>query len=148
MVERVVSLFVPPVVTPRSPPTPQSFPLVPRPTASGRQQIAITRIDHSGRVGDLWLIDALDWRADDRHEIRTLPDGIRVFLDDTGRFRLNSRRHVFIPAGVRDALQIRAGDPVVLIADIEHRTLTIYPTGVVVALLAAHHDRDTEVPHA
>ena len=66
--EYVVPLFVPPAVTPRSDAVPQSFPVLPRPTCADNRQIAITRIDHSGRVGVRWLVHALGWSTGDRHD--------------------------------------------------------------------------------
>lgn len=146
MTEYVVPLFVPPVVQPRAEPRPQSFAVVPQPTDGGNRLLAIARIDHSGRVGDRWLIEALEWQPGDRHEVRTLSNGIVVFATDTGRFSLNSRRHVFVPASVRSVLRLDAGARVVLVADLDQRTLTLYPMGVVASLLAAHQADVREVP--
>jgi len=146
--EPVVPLFVPPVVLPRSEPRPQSFAVVPKPTDAGRFQLAIARIDHSGRVGDRSLIDGLGWQAGDRHEVRTLADGVLVFLADSGRFSLNARRHVFVPASVRGPLNLPAGARVLLVADLRRRALALYPTGVVAALLAARPVKDGEVRDA
>ncbi|ONI88021.1 hypothetical protein ALI22I_19950 [Saccharothrix sp. ALI-22-I] len=101
--------------------------------------MAIARIDHSGRVGDRWLAEVLGWRPGDRHDVRMLSDGAIVSIDADGRFRVNARHHVFVPAGVRRILSVESGDPVVLVARPKSRTLLVHSTSMVASLLFRHY---------
>ncbi|XVV00749.1 hypothetical protein ACQPW3_25375 [Actinosynnema sp. CA-248983] len=139
MKERAVPLFVPPAVRPKRTPQPQHFPTLPRRCADTDLRLAITRVDHSGRVGDRWLIDALGWRPGDRHEVAVTPDGAVVSVALEGSYHVNTRRHVFLPAAVRQGLGVAANDRVVLVARLEAATLTIHAASTIADLILQHY---------
>ncbi|MFD0205567.1 MULTISPECIES: hypothetical protein [Saccharothrix] len=139
MKERAVPLFVPPAVRPKMAPQPQHFPALPRRCEDTDLRLAITRVDHSGRVGDRWLIDALGWQPGDRHEVVVTPDGAVVSVDPEGSYRIDKRRHVFLPAAVRQGLGVATNDRVVLVARLEIATLTIHATSTIADLILQHY---------
>jgi AbrB family looped-hinge helix DNA binding protein len=98
--------------------------------------LAVSRLDHSGRVGDHVLLTALGWLPGDRHDVRRAPHGAELYRSLAGRFRIDSRGNVFVPAGTRKLLGLRSGDRVVLVASPSTGTLHIHPVGIVTALLA------------
>jgi bifunctional DNA-binding transcriptional regulator/antitoxin component of YhaV-PrlF toxin-antitoxin module len=53
-----------------------------------------------------------------------------------GRFHVDSRGNVFLPAATRTVLGVHSGDRIVLVASPRTRTLLIYPVAVVASLLA------------
>lgn len=139
MTNQAVPLFVPRAVRPRSVPEAQQFAILPARRDDKRLSLAIARIDHSGRVGDRWLLETLGWHPEDAYDLVVLADGVVVSLETTGRFRLNARRHVFVPAATRQILGIQAGDRLLLVACEQQSTLTIHPSSMVADLLFRHY---------
>ena len=107
-----------------------------------------TRLDHSGRVGDHVLLTALGWLPGDRHDVRRAPHGAELYRSPAGRFRVDSRGNVFVPASTRKLLGLRSGDPVVLVASLSTGTLHIHPVGIVSALLANLYRQSAGDPDA
>jgi bifunctional DNA-binding transcriptional regulator/antitoxin component of YhaV-PrlF toxin-antitoxin module len=59
-----------------------------------------------------------------------------LYRSPTGRFRVDSRGNVFLPAATRTLFGIHDGDRVVLVASPGNDTLRIHPISVVTSLLA------------
>ena len=110
--------------------------------------LAVSRLDHSGRVGDHVLLTALGWQPGDRHDIHQAPHGAELHRSPAGRFRIDSRGNVFVPAGTRKLLGLRSGDRVVLVASPSTGTLHIHPVGIVTALLANLYRQSAGDPDA
>lgn len=142
-------------VPPLLPPTPHHG-QVPRYAASlagsGTEHddllLAVSRLDHSGRVGDHVLLTALGWLPGDRHDVRRAPHGAELYRSPAGRFRIDSRGNVFVPAPTRKLLGLRSGDRVVLVASPGTCTLHIHPVGIVTALLANLYRQSAGDPDA
>ncbi len=98
--------------------------------------VAAAKVDHSGRVGDRVLLDALGWRPGDRHGVRLIRHGVELYRSPSGRFRVDARGNVFLAAATRNLLGVRSGDRVVLVAALNTKRLLIHPIAVVTALLA------------
>ncbi|MEO6085490.1 MAG: hypothetical protein ABIQ18_20455 [Umezawaea sp.] len=109
--------------------------------------VAVGRIDHSGRVGDRWLIGDLGWEAGDYYSLTVSPEGATVSIDRAGDYRIDLRRHVFLPVATRQLLDISVGDRLVLVARREQNSLTIHPVAVVAELLRQHYAAAPGVNH-
>lgn len=110
--------------------------------------LAVSRLDHSGRVGDHVLLTALGWNPGDRHDIHRTPHGAELYRSPAGRFRIDSRGNVFVPAATRKLLGLRSGDRVVLVALPRIGTLHLHSVGVVTSLLANLYRQSAGDPDA
>lgn len=147
MKQRPIPLFVPPAVRPRSVPEAQRFPVLSIQGENTGLDVAVSRIDHSGRVGDRSLIGKLGWQVGDCYSLTVSPDGATVSVDTTGVYRIDLRRHVFLPVATRQLLGITVGDRLVLVARHEQNSLTIHPVALVAELLRQHYAASPEVTH-
>lgn len=142
-------------VAPLLPPTPHHH-QVPRDAASSTGSatepcdllLAVSRLDHSGRVGDHLLLTALGWLPGDRHDVRRAPHGAELYRSPAGRFRVDSRGNVFVPASTRKLLGLCSGDRVVLAASPRTGTLHIHSVDVVTSLLANLYRQSAGDPDA
>jgi bifunctional DNA-binding transcriptional regulator/antitoxin component of YhaV-PrlF toxin-antitoxin module len=101
--------------------------------------LGVAAVDHSGRVRDQLLITALGWQVGDRTDVEVLPDAVVIRRSPRGRFHVDSRGHVFLPAATRTLLGVAVGGRVVLLAVLDRDLLMIHPPSVVTALLAARY---------
>ncbi|WNV84753.1 hypothetical protein [Umezawaea sp. Da 62-37] len=147
MKQQAVPLFIPPAVRPRSAPEAQRFPVLPIRRGDNGLDVAVSRIDHSGRVGDRHLIGDLGWQAGDCYNLTVSPDGATVSMDPSGDYRMDLRRHVFLPVATRQLLGIDVGDRLVLVACREQNRLTIHPVALVTELLRRHYATASAVNH-
>jgi hypothetical protein len=120
-------------------PQPQRFPAFPKLSKETDLQLAVSRIDHSGRVGDRWLVDALGWQAGDHHDVVVGPDCAIMSVSPNGTYRINTRRHLFLPAAIRQGLGMDTNDRVVLVADLAMATLTVHTASDVAGVLLRHY---------
>lgn len=138
MRQRAVPLFIPPAVRPRSVPEAQRFPVLPIRRGDNSLDVAVSRIDHSGRVGDSRLIGDLGWQVGECYNLTVSSDGATVAMDPAGDYRMDLRRHVFLPVATRQLLGIGVGDRLVLVSYREQNSLTIHPVALVAELLRRH----------
>ncbi|WP_433261655.1 hypothetical protein ACQPZF_27420 [Actinosynnema sp. CS-041913] len=101
--------------------------------------VGVARFDHSGRIGERWLMEALGWPPGARYELLVESDRATVSLSAEGKGRIDSRGYVGVRAGTRDLLGIRKGDPVVLVARLDLGVLIIHPMRVVADLVARYY---------
>ncbi|MFS8102085.1 hypothetical protein LFM09_33665 [Lentzea alba] len=110
------------------------------PVKQGRERsdllLGTVKVDHSGRAGDRVLLDALGWQPGDRHDVRLIRHGAELYRSPAGRFRVDIRGNVFLPAATRTMLGIHSGDRIVLVASLSTNTLLVHPITVVTSLLA------------
>lgn len=139
MKKQITPLFVPPTARPRSAPQQQFFPTLPQHREDADLRLAIARVDHSGRVGDRWLIDALGWKPGASHDVTVTPSGAVVTITATGPYVINARGHVFLPTSVRQGLRVDANQRLLLAADLEASKLTIHAIALVAGLLLDHY---------
>ena len=136
-----VRLFTPPDLAQPLPPPPQALPpLLTSANTPVLLSAAISAIDHSGRVGGRQLITALGWHDGDTLTIAIHPDTAIIRRDTTGRFHLDSRHYVFIPAAIRTMFGIKSGDRLLLVADEKHDALVVHPLRFLANLLADPYD--------
>jgi bifunctional DNA-binding transcriptional regulator/antitoxin component of YhaV-PrlF toxin-antitoxin module len=98
--------------------------------------LGVAAVSHSGRVRDRVLIDALGWQPGDRLRLNITDTAIMIHRDPQGRFSLNDRAQIFLPAGARSHFGIAHNQRVTLLADPTHDLLSVYPCAVVAAALA------------
>lgn len=102
--------------------------------------LATAAIDHSGRIPARRLLRALDWHPDQTTTARLRNQTITIRLDAHSPHRIDSRHHVFIPAGLRDLTGIRTGDTVALLGAPQLQLLVVYPARALTTLLGTPVD--------
>ena len=68
-------------------------------------------------------------------------------LNPAGEYRIDLRRHVFLPVATRQLLGISTGDRLVLVARREQNSLTIHPVAVVADLLSGYYAAASGASH-
>lgn len=140
---------VPPLVPPE-PPSRRVPRLAVAPAAPGGEHfellLAMAKVDHSGRVGDRVVLGALGWQPGDRHDVRMIRHGAELYRSPAGRFHVDSRGNVFLPAATRALLSIQGRDRVVLVACAGAGTLRVHPVVVATALLAEFYQHPAGGP--
>ncbi|WP_433664767.1 hypothetical protein ACQPW1_23020 [Nocardia sp. CA-128927] len=111
------------------------LPLAPilAPHQSGRltSVFGVRSIDLNGRVIDRFVVDALGWTNGDRLCWRVC-DGIGVIsAAGVPGVRVSGRGHLWLPAGLRHAARLEAGDRVFLAADTIQSALAVFPPSAV-----------------
>jgi bifunctional DNA-binding transcriptional regulator/antitoxin component of YhaV-PrlF toxin-antitoxin module len=109
---------------------------LPRVPADAGLLLGVAAVSHSGRVRDRVLINALGWQPGDRLRLDITNTAIMIRRDPQGRFSLNDRAQIFLPAGARAHFRIADNQRVTLLADPTHDLLSIYPCAVAAAVLA------------
>lgn len=133
--ERPIPLLVPPEPVPHI--VCEALPLPPllEPAPDTSLVLGLATIDHSGRVRDRLVMDALRWVSGDRTSAAVR--GNCLFLRRTDRgVAIDARGRVYLPAGARTLLGIETEERVVLVAAPQNALLIVHPAHVVTALLA------------
>ncbi|XVV00753.1 hypothetical protein ACQPW3_25395 [Actinosynnema sp. CA-248983] len=92
-------------------------------------------IDHSGRIPARRLLRALDWHPGQGITAWLRDNAITVQLDALSPYRIDSRHHVFIPAGLRDLTGIRTGDTVALLCAPQLQLLIVHAVRALAPML-------------
>jgi hypothetical protein len=122
----------------RSPAPTSGLPLPRFPDKAGPSSTyyAISGIDRSGRLADRSALLDLDWLPGTPVAISVAGDVVVAEVRSTGPYRVAARGHLRLPAAVRHAAHIRAGDRVLLAADNDHGLLVIYSLTVLDAIVS------------
>lgn len=152
MREHPIALLVPPDLPAREPPPPASLPVLAREPRSARAGplmddtlVGIAAFDHSGRIRDRVLIDALGWRPGDPTAVRLGSDTVVIRRVDDGPYRVDRRGQVFVPASARSMLGIGPCERAVLVVLPDLGRLMVHPLAVLADLLAGHYGRHPEL---
>lgn len=97
------------------------------PQRLGNVLYSIATVDNRGRVADRQMAAALNWTAATRLSIREHDGLLTVAADAHGVFKLTKQGHVRLPADARRAGHLSSGDRVLLVAHLDHQTVTVFP---------------------
>jgi hypothetical protein len=100
---------------------------------------AIVALDNRGRLADQSIMAALRWGPGQRVDIGISAGAVVIQARDEGVFRLNAKRHVFVPAAVRRWWALAAGDRVLLAAAPDHGVLVVHTMAALDAMLVRYH---------
>ncbi|RAS69734.1 hypothetical protein C8D87_10133 [Lentzea atacamensis] len=84
-------------------------------------------VDHRGRIADRHVTAALDWVAGTRLNIREHDGLLVVTADPHGVFKPTKEGYLRLPADARRAAGLSSGDRVLLVARLDHQTVTAFP---------------------
>jgi AbrB family looped-hinge helix DNA binding protein len=101
----------------------------------------LTTVDGRGRVADLVVARALAWRPGNRLNVRVTGNVIILAAADAGQIAVSSQGRVHLPAAVRHACGIAAGDRVLLAAEPADGVLVVHPLATLDAMITLLHDR-------
>lgn len=138
MNERPTPLFTPPVERPVSP---LAEIVTPRRTDYGLDPglvVASSTIDHSGRVPAARLLNALGWHVGQGTRARLRGDAIAVEPDPDSPHRIDHRRQVFVPGGLRSLVGITTGDLLLITASPATGALLVHPGRVLRRIVSDH----------
>ena len=107
--------------------------------SSDRIHYALTAVGANGRLGDRGLVRWLGWSAHERLDIREDHALISVSADPRGIFQVSAQGFVLLPAVVRRWCRIRAGDRVLVVADLDANWLVIHPPAALESMISASH---------
>ncbi|MFJ5991453.1 AbrB/MazE/SpoVT family DNA-binding domain-containing protein [Lentzea sp. NPDC092896] len=88
---------------------------------------SVATVDERGRVADRQMAAALNWTTATRLSIREHHGLLAVAADPHGVFKLTRQGHVRLPADARRAGRLSTGDRVLLVAHLDHKTITVFP---------------------
>jgi hypothetical protein len=100
---------------------------------------AVSAIDGSGRLSDRSALLELDWPPGTPVAISVAGDLVVTEVRRTGPCRVTARGYLRLPAAVRHAARIRAGDRVLLAADNDQGLLVAYPLTVLDTIVSEYH---------
>jgi hypothetical protein len=98
----------------------------------------ISPMDRWGRLADRSPLLKLDWRPGVRLAIVLAGDVIVAAVERTGRYRLAAHGHLQLPASVRHAAHVQAGDRLLLAACHQRDLLIAYPPAILDAVVSAY----------
>jgi bifunctional DNA-binding transcriptional regulator/antitoxin component of YhaV-PrlF toxin-antitoxin module len=100
---------------------------------------ALSAVDKSGRIADRSIIRALGWTPETRLDIREQSGVILVRATADGVHRIDNRGYMLLPLTVRRWCRLKAGDRVLLVANLSADVLAAHPLAVLDRLLAGAH---------
>jgi bifunctional DNA-binding transcriptional regulator/antitoxin component of YhaV-PrlF toxin-antitoxin module len=118
---------------------PLPMPQLHRLPRDGSMLYGIGRIDPSGRVADQDVVAAMGWQPGDRIEVSVGPQAIVMRASPHGLVCVPRRPCVLIPATVRHARGISAGDHVLLAAAPDHGVLIVHTLSELDTMLSDYH---------
>ena len=152
MRERPIDLLIPPDLPPREPPPPTILPVLARecqPAGTGPavddMLVGIAAFDHSGRIRDRVLIEALGWKPGDPTAVWLGSDVAVIRRLAEGPYCVDRRGQVFVPAATRSMLGIGPRERAVLVALPRLGRLLVHPPAVLADLLVGHYGRNVEL---
>ncbi|WP_219413447.1 hypothetical protein [Pseudonocardia nigra] len=142
--EQLIAAVLPDVTAPRPTPRPVSLPSLPAPDLPSLDDpdtllVGTARVDRSGRVHERALLHALGWEPGHELELDTGSGVIAVTSVPGGRYRVDGRGALALPAAARRMCGITIGPPVVLVAAAHEQILLVHPAATVARLLAGHY---------
>lgn len=96
-------------------------------------------MDCHGRVADAAIFQGLGWTAGDRLSIDEAAGALIVRPSASGGHRMTGQGHLQLPARLRHAFHLMAGDRLLLAADPIRNVLLVHPPAVLDDLLAARY---------
>lgn len=152
MRERPIDLLIPPDLPPREPPPPTILPVLARECQSAGtgpavddMLVGIAAFDHSGRIRDRVLIEALGWKPGDPTAVCLGSDAAVIRRLAEGTYSVDRRGQVFVPAATRSMLGFGPRERAVLVALPRLGRLLVHPPAVLADLLVGHYGRNVEL---
>jgi hypothetical protein len=99
----------------------------------------IGRVDASGRVANVDIVEALRWRPGDKLEMILSQLAIVIRVSPDGLFSVPHRPRIIIPARARRRCAIRPGDHVLLAAAPDYGIVIVYQLSVVDEMITSYH---------
>lgn len=100
---------------------------------------AMSHLDASGVVSATLVLDALKWNGGDRIDVSIERSVAVIRRTARGGHIVPMKRKIAIPAAVRRACGIRAGEVVLLAAAPLHQVLLIHPESVLNMMMTLYH---------
>ncbi|MGC5054838.1 hypothetical protein ACLQ2S_25680 [Micromonospora sp. DT48] len=100
---------------------------------------ALSAVDKSGRIADRSIVRALGWSPETRLDIREQSGVILACATADGTYRIDDRGYLLLPLTVRRWCRLKAGDRVLLVAQLSAGVLAAHPLAVLDRLLAGTH---------
>ncbi|MCO1575219.1 AbrB/MazE/SpoVT family DNA-binding domain-containing protein [Crossiella sp. SN42] len=152
MTGSLIAPLIPPTVVPgrsgRPTPGPQGtagrkLPLATVASPPARTATTLYRlsaIDCNGRILDRAILTALGWSAGTRLAVRTARNLLVLTAHEAGQFAIRNQGDLWLPATLRRACGLAAGDRLLLAADPPLGRLTLIPPAGLDELLAQRAD--------
>lgn len=126
--------------TPRAVPLPTlPAPSLPRAHAPDTLLVGVARIDRSGHIHERAPLSALGWMPGRDLELDTIHGMIVIAALPGGRYHVDQRGALALPATARRMCGITETSPVVLAAAVHDQLLIVHPARTVARLLATHY---------
>jgi hypothetical protein len=97
---------------------------------------AVSTVDTWGRLADRSALLKLGWRPGTAIAIAVTGDVIAVTVQCNGSRRIAPQGYLRLPASVRSAAHVRAGDRLLLAAHLDQGLLIAYPPAVLDAMVS------------
>jgi hypothetical protein len=102
--------------------------------------VGVTALDADGRIADRVVMGALGWRPGTRVRVALAGGSLMVTADSAGQREVSGRGHLHLPAPMRHACALTAGDRVLLVAVPSRGVLAVHPPAALGALIPAPTD--------
>lgn len=105
----------------------------------GTRYCAATIIDDRGRLADRAALRAMNWNAATAITISTIPRSGIVLVRSRGGHSVTQQGFLRLPADIRHACRISAGDRLLVVAHPDEQALVIYTPFGLDTMTAAYH---------
>jgi hypothetical protein len=105
----------------------------------GSADYTITTIDNRGRLADRSPLRILHWTPGLPITLLVLPGAVVVAAKRSGREAVTGHGHLRLPADLRHALKLKAGDGLLVAAHPDRGLLVAYTMSAVDAMVSAYH---------
>lgn len=121
----------------RLPPGLPTLPPVRLPERSGSDSLKMRSscLDDSGRLHNRALFTKLGWEPGQRLEVDVVTGGLAVYSTERGRYVLDARHGLSLPAPARRMAGIDHHSPVILVAAVRDDMLLVHPEWFIARLL-------------
>jgi hypothetical protein len=99
--------------------------------------VGVTALDADGRIADRVVMGALGWRPGTRVRVALAGGSLMLTADSAGQRAVSGRGHLHLPAPMRHACALAAGDRVLLVAVPTQGVLAVHPPAALGALIPA-----------
>jgi hypothetical protein len=96
-------------------------------------------LDDSGRLHNRALFKLLGWEPGYRVEVDVVTGGLAVYPTERGRYLLDARHGLSVPAAARRMAGIDHHNPVILVAAVRDRMLLVHSERFIAGLLRDHY---------